>query len=66
MTCVNYPTGDYRAVLQFFYDFTLGGMVLPCSSLEVEAPGAVCGWAELTALGSTGLGAWLFRRAGLR
>lgn len=36
------PRGAYRAVLEFGYNYTLGGMVLQCSSLDVGKPWLIC------------------------
>lgn len=60
------PRGAYRAVLEFFYNYTLGGMVSQCSSLGVEKPWLICLNAGATGALCTLIGAWGFSRKDLK
>lgn len=60
------PQGAYRSALEFFYHYTLGGMVFQCSSLDAGKPWQLCLNAGATGALATLAGAWGFHRKNLR
>lgn len=59
------PQGAYRSALEFFYNYTLGGMVFQCSSLDAGKPWLIILNAGVTGTLATLAGAWGFHRKNL-
>lgn len=59
------PQGAYRSALEFFYNYTLGGMVFQCSSLDAGKPWLITLNAGVTGTLATLAGAWGFHRKNL-
>lgn len=62
----HYVGGTKRKVYEFLYDFTPGGQVVQCSSMEVERPHVLCLYSGMVFIMVTSIGIAVFRRKDIK
>lgn len=62
----HYVGGTKRKVYEFLYDFTPGGQVVQCSSMEAERPHVLCLYSGMVFIMVTSIGIAVFRRKDIK